>query len=230
MIAGTSTVSAPTRRSVPSTGSSDAPLSFPTVFSNPQLLHPRADQIPGCCANKVIINLSTAIAIPNYSLYYNAPIESFQPKYFALDDGSLIAPPFIQDLAGANVSLLVTGMLTMLFVRNIIVSGDYIRRGKVKNKILFHILFLSQILAPVSFVPIIMSYFNQFLNCTMYVPPGSLFTCTNPGSSSVIILSCVSGTISLALLVFASICLYKHSANASLDYWDSRSEGIQVLE
>lgn len=167
MIAGTSTVPAPTRLSVASTRTSDPTLSFPTVFSNLHPLQARADQIPECCPNKVVIHLSTAIIIPDYSLYYNIPIESFQPKYYALDDGSLIAPPFIQDLAGANISLLVTSFIAMLFVRNIIVTGDYIRRGKVKNKTLFHILFLSQVLAPISFVPIIISYFNQFLNCTM---------------------------------------------------------------
>jgi hypothetical protein len=72
----------------------------------------------------------------------------------------------------------------MVFVRNIIVSGDYIRRGKVKKKTLFHVLFLSQILAPITFIPNIMSYFTQRLNCTV-----------------VIILSCVSASSSLALLI-----------------------------
>lgn len=167
MIPGTSSVSTPTRRGVISSRTSSSTNPFPTVFSNAHPLQPRVNQVSGCCANKVVINLSTALVIPDYSLYYNGPAESFQPTYYALDDGSLITPPFIEDLAGANVSLLVTGMLTMLFVRNIIVSGDYLRRGKVKNKTLFYVLFLSQILAPVSLVPLIMSYFNQFLNCTV---------------------------------------------------------------
>ncbi|KAF9456544.1 hypothetical protein BDZ94DRAFT_1275389 [Collybia nuda] len=183
MIAGTSTVSATTWPSVMSTRTSEPPLSFPTIFSSSHL-QARDDQIPECCPNKVVIHLSTTVVIPDYGLYYSVPIESFRPTYYAYDDGSLIAPPFIQDLVGANISLLVTGFIAMLFVRNIIVTGDYIRRGKVKNKTLFHILFLSQILAPISFVPIIISYFNQLLNCT-----------------TVIILSCVAGTLSLALLI-----------------------------
>lgn len=168
MFAGTSTVSTAIRpRMVPSR-TFDSSVSLPTIFSNVQLLQPRADpSVPGCCPNKVVINLSTALVIPDYSLYYDTPIESFQPQFYALNDGSLVAPPFFQDLAGANVSLLVTGMLAMLFVRNMLVSGDYIRRGKVKKKTLFYVLFLSQILAPISLVPVILSYFNEFLNCTV---------------------------------------------------------------
>ncbi|KAG6846007.1 hypothetical protein H0H87_011055 [Tephrocybe sp. NHM501043] len=138
----------------------------PTVFSNSPLLRPRINQIDGCCANKVIINLSTALVIPDYSLYYSGPLDSFQPSFYALDDGSLITPPFVEDLSDANLSLLVNGMLTMLFIRNIIVSGDYLRRVRVKKKTLFYVLFLSQILAPIGLIPVIMSSFSQALNCT----------------------------------------------------------------
>ncbi|KAF5377674.1 hypothetical protein D9615_005278 [Tricholomella constricta] len=181
MASETSSVSSP---SVVPSRTSPSPFPNPTVFSNSRLLQPRVNQISGCCANKVIINLSTALVIPDYSLYYKGPIESFQPTFFALNDGSLVAPPFVNDLSGANLSLLVIGMLTMLFVRNIIVSGDYVRRVKVKRKILFYVLFLSQMLAPVSLIPVIMSSFNQTLDCTI-----------------VTILSCVTGTVSLALLI-----------------------------
>ncbi|KAF8078473.1 hypothetical protein FPV67DRAFT_1648275 [Lyophyllum atratum] len=184
MVSETSSVSGLTLLGVAPSRTLPSALPGPTVFSNSRLLQPPVNQISGCCANKVIINLSTALVIPDYSLYYAAPIESFQPTFFALADGSLLAPPFLDDLNGANISLLVNGMLTMLFVRNIFVSGDYLRRGKVKRKTLFYILFLSQILAPISLVPVIMSSFNQSINCTV-----------------VIILSCVTGTVSLALLI-----------------------------
>ncbi|KAG5644757.1 hypothetical protein DXG03_007886, partial [Asterophora parasitica] len=162
-----------------------SPFSGPTVFSKSHLLQPRISKIEGCCANKVIINLSTALVIPDYSLYYKGPISSFQPTFYGLDDGSLVAPPFVNDLYNANISLLAIGMLTMLFARNIVVSGDYLRRVKVKRKILFYILFISQIplivqrtlLHSIALRPLLMSF------------------------RSVIMLACVAGTVSLALLI-----------------------------
>ncbi|KAG6836808.1 hypothetical protein H0H93_002830 [Arthromyces matolae] len=158
-----SSVSSPSRTTT-SSGFAD-----PTVFSNSPLLRPRVNEVEGCCANKVIINLSTSLVIPDYSLYYSGPLESFQPSFYGLDDGSLVAPPFVEDLSGANLSLLVNGILIMLFIRNIVVSGDYLRRVKIKKKTLFYILFLSQILAPISLIPVIASSFSQSLNCTAVV-------------------------------------------------------------
>ncbi|KAF9015302.1 hypothetical protein BDQ17DRAFT_1229006 [Cyathus striatus] len=150
------------------------------------MLLPRSTPSSICCPpNEVVIHLSTTLVIPDYKRYWEpTPIPSFQPTYLALDDGSLVTSPFTQDLWNANLSLLVTGALAMLFTRNIFVSADYIRRGKVKRKALFYILFLSQILAPVSLVPVILSYFYKWTDCTI-----------------VIVLSCVSGTVSLALLI-----------------------------
>ncbi|KAF8898592.1 hypothetical protein BD779DRAFT_1666412 [Infundibulicybe gibba] len=72
----------------------------------------------------------------------------------------------------------------MLFVRNIVVSGDYLRRGRVKKKVLFYVLFISQMLAPIGLIPVIMSYFTTYMDCTV-----------------VIMLSCVSAAVSLALLI-----------------------------
>lgn len=73
-------------------------------------------------------------------------------------------------------------------------SGDYLRRNTVKKKKLFYALFLSQILAPVAFIPVVMSYFTQRMSCNF-----------------IISLACVSGTISLALLitVILGIKVYK---------------------
>ncbi|TFK41020.1 hypothetical protein BDQ12DRAFT_720743 [Crucibulum laeve] len=187
MSSGTSTVSIaqqtppnvfPTRTTITATPS-------PTVFDDAAPLYPRNTPPPVCCApNEVVIHLATTLVIHNFDRYWDIPIRSFQPVYLALEDGSLITPPFSQDLWNANLSLLVTGALAMLFTRNIFVSGDYLRRGKVKRKTLFYILFISQLLAPISLIPVILSYFYKSLNCTI-----------------VIILSCVSGTVSLALLI-----------------------------
>ncbi|KAG6832468.1 hypothetical protein H0H92_001514 [Tricholoma furcatifolium] len=184
MASATSSVSSSSSLGVLPSRTSSSGFADPTVFSNSPLLRPRVNEIEGCCANKVIINIATSLVIPDYSLYYSGPVQSFQPSFYALDDGSLITPPFIEDLSGANLTLLVNGMLLMLFIRNILVSGDYLRRVKVKKKTLFHLLFVSQILAPLGLVPMIMSSFNQSLHCT-----------------SVVVLSGLTGIVSLALLL-----------------------------
>lgn len=144
-----------------------SPLS-PSILSesNVQLLQVPT---PSCSTNptpnRVVIQLTTALAIPNYSRFYNTPIQSFHPSYRALDDGSLVASPFAADIASSNMTLLLLGVLTTLFIRNLLVSGDYLRRGKVKKKSLFYVLFISQILAPICFIPILVGFFNPHLNC-----------------------------------------------------------------
>lgn len=145
-----------------STAHSPTPTVVPNVFVD--ALSPTPT--PCCQRKEVVVVISTTLLIPDYYRYYDTPLDSFRPRYFALADGSLITSPFIHDLRSANLSLLVTGILAMLFARNIIVSGDYIRRGKVKKKGLFWMLFLSQLVAPASFIPRILPYFNQFMACT----------------------------------------------------------------
>jgi hypothetical protein len=117
--------------------------------------------------NQVVVQLTTSLVIPNYARFYDTPIQQFQPTYFSLDDGSVITKAFMDDLANANRNLLFTGILTMLFARNLFVSGDYIRRAKVKRKILFYVLFVSQLLACVSLVPSIVSEFDLSTNCAL---------------------------------------------------------------
>lgn len=143
----------------------EAPL--PTHAIHPHV-EVRATPAPTPCSpNEVVVHLSTTVLITDFDRFWEpTPIASFQPTFNALDDGSLVTPPFVQDLYDANLTLLVTGALAIVFIRNIIVSADYLRRGKVKKKTLFYILFLSQVLAPISFVPIILSYFTKVLHCT----------------------------------------------------------------
>lgn len=171
----TSTVSTWQHTSTHSASSSRASYHLPSP--SPALFHvqllPRITSAPSlaCCTpNEVVVELATALIIPDYSRFYDTPIQSFHPTYHALDDGSLVAPPYTQDLLSANANLLINGMLVMLFARNILVSCDYIQRCNVKRKSLFYILLLSQLLAPISLIPVILSFFNQHLNCTACVP------------------------------------------------------------
>lgn len=133
-------------------------------------LQPRTTHSPTCCSpNQVIIELSTTAIIKDYQRFYSTDINSFSPTYFATDDGSLITPALTDDLWNANLDLLLTAALAMLFFRNIAVAIDYLRRGKMKNKTLFYLLFASQALAPANIIPSLLSFFNQYLSCTLYV-------------------------------------------------------------
>lgn len=137
------------------------------IHSDLHLLLPRITPSPTDCPNEVVVELTTTLLIPDYSRYYDTPIRQFQPSYTTLLDGSLVTKPFMDDLTNANINLLVTGILTMLFARNLFVSGDYIRRAKVKSKGLFYLLFASQLAASVSLIPIVVSSFVPSTNCTL---------------------------------------------------------------
>jgi hypothetical protein len=150
------------------------PSATPTPPSNADYLpstvrlQPRVTPVPTSCPNALVVQLSTQVYVPNYTTFFApTPIQSFVPTYTTLADGSLLTPAFMRDQRDANLSLFILGLLAMLFTRNIFVSGDYLRRNTVKKKKLFYTLFLSQILAPVAFIPIIMSYFTQRMSCSL---------------------------------------------------------------
>ena len=139
-----------------------------TLMADNSFLQPVVTPAPTPC-HEVVIQLSTALVVKYDEFYPNTPIESFQPLYRALADGSLISSPLDEEQQSANLSLLVIGALAAVFLRNIYASADYIHRGKVKKKTLFYLLLASQLLAPVSLTPIIVSFFTEKVNCTAYV-------------------------------------------------------------
>ncbi|KAF9532070.1 hypothetical protein CPB83DRAFT_56466 [Crepidotus variabilis] len=144
-------------------------------------LEPRQSQGPSssCPPNVLVVQLSTTVSIPNYHLYYQQPIDSFRPVYHQCDDGSLLAAPYLEDLFESNLGLLVVSALALLFLRNIIVSGDYLRRGKIKKKGLFYALFISQLFGIGTFVPLLSSYFSEICNCTLVFQFACLFAFTS---------------------------------------------------
>lgn len=125
-----------------------------------------------CCRstpNAVLLDLHTTLVIPDYHLYYSGPISAFHPDYHALGDGSLVATPLIADIRSANVQLGLMSALAMFFLVSTMVSLQYLRRGKVKRKLLFYLFFISQVSGLASIVTIIIPSFNQFVSCTRYV-------------------------------------------------------------
>ncbi|KAF5390248.1 hypothetical protein D9757_002796 [Collybiopsis confluens] len=123
---------------------------------------PSADHYP----TTIVVKLETTLLIPNYPYYYDTPVADFNPKYHALPDGSLVSAPYRSDLAQANGVLLLLSILATISIRNIFVSGNYIRRIRVQQKRLFFFLFVSQLVGFVGLVPKSISYVTSRLSST----------------------------------------------------------------
>ena len=110
--------------------------------------------------------ISTQVLISDYHEFYTkTPIQQFAMRYTALPDGSLVTRPYLKEIEQTNWFLLLIGMFFMLFLRNTIISADYIRRGRVKRKELFYALFISQAAGLATFVILSASYFVEHVNC-----------------------------------------------------------------
>lgn len=116
------------------------------------------------------VQLSTTLTISNFNHYYHDienPPQSFIPAYYALPDGSLLTPPYFSHLRNAYTNIIFLSVLAVVFFRNILVSGDYIRRGKIKKKGIFYLLFASQLLGPVVLLPQLVAYFHPAVDCSV---------------------------------------------------------------
>lgn len=118
---------------------------------------------------EVVLQITTAVVIQDFSFYYETPIQSFRPSYKTFADGSLIAPPYLAEVHEANWILLLVGALLMLFIRNSVVSADYIRRNRVKYKGLFYTLLISQLLGVLTFTAEAWVFLASQVNCKVYV-------------------------------------------------------------
>ena len=150
----------------------------------------------------VLVDLHTTIVIPNFDLYYSGhPIQSFQPSYHALGDGSLVATPFIVDVRSANILLALFSALAMFFVMNTLSAAEFFRTVKIKRMGLFYVLLFSQLLGAVGMLTPMVTYFDQFVSCTACV-----FFSTCPSNKAYLFISVsfvidVCSGASLSLLV-----------------------------
>lgn len=127
---------------------------------------PRAQPSP--TVTQVVVDLTTQVIIPDFSRFYaSTSPDSFQPIYHTFGDGSLVAPPLLDDLRINNIFLIITGCLLAIFLRNVFMSANYLWRGKVKKKGLFYFLFLSQLLGPIAIIPIIVAQFDRSADCAV---------------------------------------------------------------
>ena len=85
-------------------------------------LQPRAGADASCTSrsqNDLVVAISSQVLISDYSHYYHAtPIAQFHMSYTQVADGSLLAPPFTNEIRESNWFLLFVGMMLMLFLRN----------------------------------------------------------------------------------------------------------------
>ena len=143
----------------------------PPFFDNEESLqvYSRSASSTPCCGdspNIVVIKLHTTVVIPNYELYYSAPIDAFEPPYHALADGSLVATPFITDVRDANLLLVLLSAAAAFFLINTFSCISFLRRGNIKNKILLYLLLTSQALGIPAMIVLLATYFDQFTNCS----------------------------------------------------------------
>ena len=136
-------------------------MAMPSV---PPAITPRAQPQP----TPVVVHFSTSLTIPDLSAFYpDTSPDSFRPIYYALPDGSLLAPPLRHDLTTNSVLLILTGSLLSIFLRNVCVAAIYLCRGKIKKKGLLYTIFLSQLLGPIAIIPIIVAQFSSSANCAV---------------------------------------------------------------
>jgi len=114
----------------------------------------------------VVINVNTLVTIPDFARFYHTtPDASFQPVYYALSDGSLVAPPLLDDLSATYISLIIIGCLLTVFARNIFASAAFIWSGKVRKKGLLYTLLASQLFAPAALIPLLVAQFQRAVSC-----------------------------------------------------------------
>lgn len=150
-----------------SSSANDVSSIIPTPLFNfdyQSVIHPT----PSCsdAPNAVLIAIQTTVTIPDYSRIYATPIDSFQPSYHALADGSLVTPVLIHDYMRTEAWLVVNGVFIMFFSMNVLLSANFIQRVKIKKKKLFYLLLASQVLGLVGTVPETIAHFHNSSVCT----------------------------------------------------------------
>lgn len=120
--------------------------------------------------SQLVIPLNTilTIAVADFPHFYPSglPTGPF-PVYNKLADGSLVAPPFFDDLCTTYLALVIIACLFTVFARNVTASAAFIWYGRVRKKSLLYTLFLSQLLAPVALLSLLIAQFNPTFDCIL---------------------------------------------------------------
>ena len=113
----------------------------------------------------VVVQLATDLLIPNFPQFYDEQVETFQPTWTNLADGSLVTPAYLDELSKSFLQLMMAGALLLLFTRNTIASTEYILFSGLKTKTLLYVLFISQVLGVISSAVSIATYFHHSMDC-----------------------------------------------------------------
>ncbi|KAJ1311636.1 hypothetical protein OPQ81_010112 [Rhizoctonia solani] len=112
-----------------------------------------------------IIPFTTTLTVDTFPTPRPVDLDAYLPAYDAKGDGSLITPLYAQSATDEHIRIFITGALLMLFIRNILVSIDYLRRTSSRDRTLFWLLLISQMWGPVRFIPVAAGFFNRAANC-----------------------------------------------------------------
>lgn len=115
----------------------------------------------------IIFSLERSIRIQQFPTPIPEPLQNYRPLYTALPDGSLLTPVYGADLYSANSRLFGIGALLTLGAINVWTCVSYIKRGRVKDKTLFYLLFASQVLLPTCFGALLAPFFLDNVDCTV---------------------------------------------------------------
>ncbi|OJA10796.1 hypothetical protein AZE42_00305 [Rhizopogon vesiculosus] len=211
----------------------DAPTSTPLSDIAPRvhaLVTPVTSSTSGSQAQVVVIDLNTLVTIPDFTRFYHTDPATFQPVYYALNDGSLVAPPFLTDLSRSNISLIITTFLLAIFARNIYTSATFIWCGKVRKKGLLYTVFLSQLLAPPALIPLLAAHFQRVISCNAVL----LVTGANAGISLSLLVTGILGVkayrcLDNSRLVLVVLLLLRTTALAFLTFELGSLQGLRSL-
>ncbi len=110
-----------------------------------------------------------------YNLCYNTSRPAGDPSdWHVLEDGSLITSPLTSDVRSTVVQLALISALGMFFLNNSVTVVRYICRGKVRKKLLFHMLLASQLIGLLTICVTMVPFFVQSVSCTGSVANGKL--------------------------------------------------------
>lgn len=118
----------------------------------------------------VAVPIHTTLIVDVFPNPLPSPIMEYRPSWAVTDDGSMITSVYRVATGNDHTRIVLMGFLLCLFLRNVLVAIDYLRRGRARDKTLFYLLLASQLFGPVAFISIIVGILSPTASCTTYAP------------------------------------------------------------
>ncbi|KAG9048305.1 hypothetical protein FS837_000304 [Tulasnella sp. UAMH 9824] len=115
----------------------------------------------------VAVPIHTTLIVDVFPNPIPTPIQTYRPGWDSTGDGSLITPVYQAATKHDHARIILMGALLAIFVRNVFVAIDYLRRGRARDKTLFYLLLASQLWGPVAFSAIIAGILSRTASCTV---------------------------------------------------------------